>query len=68
MDSGMAYDLAKLHIEELLREAERERLAKQAVSSRHAGPIDSVGYRERIARLLSGFPPLGPVGPRPAGA
>jgi len=67
--AGMAYDLAKLHINELLRDAEQERLAKQAAAGRHAGlgPIDASAFRERLSRLIGGLP-LVPAGPRPAGA
>jgi hypothetical protein len=67
--AGMAYELAKLHIDDLLREAEQERLAKQAAAGRRAGldPVDAVGFRERLSRLISALPVV-PSGPRPAGA
>jgi len=63
-----AYHVANLRIDDLLREADRERLAKQAVAgARASGAIDAVGFRERLSRLIAGMPPVGPK-PRLAGA
>lgn len=67
MDSGMAYDMAKLHIDDMLRDAQRERLAKLAISNRQPGSADTAGFRERFGRLIGNLPLL-PTGPRPAGA
>jgi hypothetical protein len=68
MQGTAMYTLAKLRIDELQREAERDRLARRARDVRSSGAIDAVGYRERLGRILGGFPPLGTRGPRPAGA
>lgn len=68
MQGTAIYVLAKLRIDELQREAERDRQARRARDARRRGAIDAVGYRERLARMLGGFPPLGTRGPRPAGA
>ncbi len=66
MDSGVTLDLAKYHIADLLREAEQDRLAKQVQKAERAGAIDAVGFRERLSRLLAGFPPVSSSGPRTA--
>jgi hypothetical protein len=55
------YDLAKLKIAEDLRQADRDRLVRQAGSSRAAHTIDAVPFRERLARLF------GAVWPSPSG-
>jgi len=67
MDSGMGMELAKYHIADMLRDAERNRLGRQQKGDR-SGAIDAVGFRTRIARLLGSFPALGSGGPRPVGA
>lgn len=60
------FELAKLRIAEDLRQAERDRLVRQAGASRSSGAIDSVPFRERVARVLGvAWPPLGA---RPSGA
>jgi hypothetical protein len=66
MDSGMTLELAKYHIADLLREAEQDRLARQVQKRDRAGAIDAVGFRERLSRLLGGFPSSHPSGPRTA--
>ena len=48
----LMYDLAKLRIAEDLRQAERERLVRQAGSSRDGGAIDAVPFLDRLARLF----------------
>ena len=68
MDSGMSLMLAKCHIADLLREAEQDRLARQVGKAERSGAIDAVGFRERLARLLGGFPPLSSGGFRWASA
>jgi hypothetical protein len=63
----MNLDLAKYHIADLMREAEQDRLARQ-LRQADSPVIDAVGLRERIGRLLGGFPALRANGPKPAGA
>jgi hypothetical protein len=46
------YEMAKLRIAEDLRQAEHERLVRRAGASRSSGAIDSVPFRERLARLF----------------
>ena len=52
------YDLAKLRIADDLRQAERDRLVRQA-GSRADGAIDAVPFRERLARLFETVRPVG---------
>ena len=52
------YDLAKLRIADDLRQAERDRLVRQA-GSRADGAIDAVPFRERLARLFETVRPAG---------
>jgi hypothetical protein len=56
------YELAKLRMAEDLRWAERERLVRQAGSTRQSGAIDSVPFRDRVARLLGAVRPSVPRG------
>ena len=56
------YDLAKLRIADDLRQAERERLVRQAGQVRAAGAIDAVPFLERLTRIHA---PVGDEGPRP---
>jgi hypothetical protein len=51
------YDLAKLKIAEDIRQAERDRLVRQAGASRRDGSIDAVPFRERLSRLFGGARP-----------
>ena len=67
MSYGMEFEIAKLHIDDMLRDAERERLAKLASDSRRRDDVEAAGFRERFARLIGSLP-LVPNGPRPAGA
>jgi hypothetical protein len=60
------FELAKLRIAEDLRQAERDRLVRQAGASRSSGAIDSVPFRERLGRLF-GLAWSGTAG-RPAAA
>ena len=62
------YLLAQVKMAELQSEAERDRLARRARETRSSGAIDAVGYRERLARILGGFPPLQARGPRSTGS
>jgi hypothetical protein len=48
----LMYELAKLKIAEDLRQAERDRLVREAGASRSSGSIDAVAFRERLARLF----------------
>jgi hypothetical protein len=59
------YDLAKLRIADDLRQAERERLIRQAGQARADGAIDAVPFLERLTRL---FGIVRPTGPRTAAA
>lgn len=59
------YDLAKQRIADDLRQAERERLIRQAGQSRGDGTIDAVPFLERLTRLLGA---TRPAGHRPAAA
>ena len=59
------YELAKLHIADDLRQAERDRLVRQA-GSRSDGAIDAVPFRERLSRLFDTVRPAG-RGPAAAG-
>ena len=52
------YDLAKLRIADDLRQAERDRLVRQA-GARADGAIDAVPFRERLARLFDTVRPIG---------
>jgi hypothetical protein len=61
----MTLELAKYHIADMLRDAEQDRLARQVRKDR-AGSIDAVGFRERLSRLLAGFPAIHSSGPRQA--
>lgn len=67
MDSGVLLDLAKLHISDLLKEAEQDRLNQLLPKTERTGAIDAVGFRARIARLRGSLPALRSGGPRPAG-
>jgi hypothetical protein len=51
------YELAKLRIAEDHRFAERERLVRQAGSTRPSGAIDAVRFRERLTRLFGAIWP-----------
>jgi hypothetical protein len=62
----MEYELAQQHIDDMLREADRRRLAKQAAAGNRPRPADAAGFRERIERLLSARLPLRPGTPRGA--
>jgi hypothetical protein len=48
----LMYELAKLKIAEDLRQAERDRLVREAGASRTLGSIDAVPFRERVVRLF----------------
>jgi hypothetical protein len=47
----LMYELAKLRIAEDLRQAERDRMVREAGAAR-SGSIDSVPFRDRVARLF----------------
>lgn len=63
----LIYELAKLRIAEDLRQAERERLIREAGSTR-SGAIDTVPFRDRLARLFGLTSPSARSGTAPAGA
>lgn len=48
------YELARLRMDENLRQAERERLVRRAGSPTPSGTIDAVRFRDRVARLFGG--------------
>ena len=52
------YDLAKLRIADDLRQAERDRLVRQA-GSRADGASDAGPFRERLSRLFETVRPVG---------
>jgi hypothetical protein len=64
----LMYELAKLRIAEDLRQAERERLVRQAGSTRPFGSIDTVPFRERVTRLFDAVRPSARDDAAPAGA
>ncbi|OGO55764.1 MAG: hypothetical protein A2V85_02345 [Chloroflexi bacterium RBG_16_72_14] len=64
----LMYELAKLRIAEDLRQAERERLVRQAGSMEPSGSIDSVQFRERLTRLFDAIRPSIRDGVAPTGA
>jgi len=51
-------DLAKLRIADDLRQAERDRLVRQAGTGSD-GAIDAVPFRERLSRLFETVRPVG---------
>jgi hypothetical protein len=53
----LLYDQAKLRIADDIRQAERDRLIRQAGASQRDGSIDTVPFRERVARLFGGARP-----------
>jgi hypothetical protein len=68
MHPHVTYELAKLRMAEAHADAARERLVR-AANPRRLQPIDAVGLRERLARLLNGWiAPKGAGRPQPAGA
>ena len=52
------YELTKMRMAEDLRQAERDRLVRQA-GSRSDGAIDAVPFRERLSRLFETVRPVG---------
>lgn len=64
----LMYDLAKLRIAEDIRQADRDRLVRQAGNARPSGTIDSVPFRERLTRLLGVVWPSANDGAAAAGA
>jgi hypothetical protein len=61
------HDLAKMRMADDIRQAERERLVREAASARSNRPIDAVPFRERFARLFGTTRPQPGAG-LPAGA
>ena len=53
------YDLAKQRIADDLRQAERDRLVRQAGQVHGDGAIDAVPFLERLTRLLGATRPIG---------
>ena len=62
------YELTKLRMAEQQRDADRQRLIREAGSLRRSGPIDSVRFRDRISRLFGTIWPTSPSGTATAGA
>jgi hypothetical protein len=54
MHPHVAYELAKIKMADAQADAARDRLVRGA-SARGPQPIDAVGLRERLARLLTGL-------------
>ncbi len=68
MHPHLSYEFAKLRMAEAHDDAARERLVR-AANPQRPQPIDVVGLRERLARLLNGrTDPMGTGRPQPAGA
>jgi hypothetical protein len=63
----MNLDLAKLHIADMLREAEQNRLARE-LRQADSPVIDAIALRDRAGRLLGRLQALRPNRPRAAGA
>jgi hypothetical protein len=61
------HDMARMRIADDIRQADRERLARLARSTRSDGSIDAVPFRERLARLFGTARPA-PDGGQVAGA
>jgi hypothetical protein len=61
------YDLAKMRMADDIRQAERDRMVREAASARTTRPIDAVPFRERIARLFGTARPTPDTG-LPTGA
>lgn len=51
------YDLAKLRIADDLRQAERDRLVREAGRAHRPRSIDAVPFRDRLTRLFGGARP-----------
>ena len=62
------YELVKLKMAEELRQAEHARQVRLAGSARQARTIDSVRFRERVARLFGAAWPVARGGSATAGA
>jgi hypothetical protein len=62
------YELARMKMAEDHRYAERERMIRLAGSARPSGAIDSVRFRERLARLFGTIWPSTPDGATPTTA
>ena len=62
------FELAKLRMAEDLRQADRERLVRRAGETRSSGTIDTVPFKERLARLFGVAWPSGRGGAAHAGA
>jgi len=68
MYADVLWDLNKLHINDMLREAEQLRLNRQLGAPKHEGSIDAVSFRQRISRLVRDLPAVHIGGSRPASA
>jgi hypothetical protein len=63
------YELVKFHNDELIAQAERERLARRAATGTRAGEADPIRFRDRVARIFgAGVPSASTGSTRPAGA
>jgi hypothetical protein len=62
------FELAKLRIAEDLRQADRDRLVREAGAARRSGAIDAVPFRQRLARLFGSSWPATRGGVAAAGA
>jgi hypothetical protein len=62
------YELVKMRMAEAQRDADRQRLVRQAGSTRGSGAIDAVRFRERLSRLFGTVWPSSPAGSATAGA
>ena len=62
------YELVKMRMAEAQQDADRQRLIRQAGSTRGSGAIDAVRFRERLTRLFGTVWPSGSAGSATAGA
>ena len=60
--------LARIRMDEAQHDADHQRLIREAGSVRRSGAIDSVRFRDRIARLFGTSWPTSPTGTASAGA
>jgi len=62
------YEMAKMRMADHQRDADRQRLVREAGSTRATGAIDAVRFRERLTRLFGTIWPTTPAGSSTAGA
>jgi len=68
LHADLMMDMAKLRMAEQQRDADLQRLVRQAGETRRSGAIDAVRFRERLTRLFGTIWPATPAGGAPEGA